>query len=126
MKEYTVRVYEDKTKWLNSDGEFHREDGPAVEYADGYKSWWINGKYHREDGPAIEYTSGDKQWWINGKLHREDGPAIEYASGYKSWWINGKRLTEEEFNRRSSKVELTMDEIANKFNININQLKIKK
>jgi len=22
----------------------HREDGPAVEYADGSKYWWLNGK----------------------------------------------------------------------------------
>ena len=30
-----------------------------------------DGKYHRIDGPAVEYTNGDKKWYINGKLHRE-------------------------------------------------------
>ena len=44
---------------------------------------------HREDGPAIEYANGNKQWCRNGQLHREDGPAIEYANGCKQWWING-------------------------------------
>ena len=24
---------------------------------------------HREDGPAVEYSNGDKEWWINGKQH---------------------------------------------------------
>ena len=36
---------------------------------------------HREDGPAIEYANGNKHWYLNGKLHREDGPAIENANG---------------------------------------------
>ena len=40
--------------WENDKGQLHRIDGPAVEYADGSKSWYINGKFHRIDGPAIE------------------------------------------------------------------------
>jgi hypothetical protein len=43
-KDYTVRVF---------------ECGP--------KFWYLNGVLHREDGPAIEYTNGGKEWWINGK-----------------------------------------------------------
>ena len=39
--------------------------------------------YHREDGPAIEYGDGDKAWYINGKYHRLDGPSSEYKNGYK-------------------------------------------
>ena len=58
-------------------------------------------------------------------LHNEDGPAIEYPIGYKAWYLNGKEITKSEFNNRN-KVELTLDEIAEKFNINVNQLKIKK
>src|SRR6056300_1991360 len=76
---------------------------------------------HREDGPAIEYTSGDKVWYINGECHREDGPAIEYADGSKFWYINGKCLTEEEFNTRMNPVELTLDEIATKFGVSVEQ-----
>ena len=77
-KEYTVRVYDD-----------------------GSKHWYLNGKHHREDGPAIEDANGYKAWYLNGKHHREDGPAVEYADGYKTWWINGNQLTEEEFNNRN-------------------------
>jgi len=25
-----------------------------------------NGKFHRDDGPAIIYANGDKSWWKNG------------------------------------------------------------
>ena len=83
---------------------------------------------HREDGPAIEWSDGDKVWCLNGKRHREDGPAVEYVDGSKEWRLNGKRLTEEEFNARMNPpdVELTLDEIAEKFGVSVDKLKIKK
>jgi len=43
---------------------------------------------HREDGPAVEWFDGSKSWCLNGKLNRLDGPAIEYANGWKEWYIN--------------------------------------
>jgi hypothetical protein len=67
------------------------------------KDWYLDGKYHREDGPAIEYASGHKEWYLNGKRHREDGPAVEYASGYKAWYLNDKKLTEKEHKAATSK-----------------------
>jgi hypothetical protein len=55
------------------DDEFHREDGPAMEWPDGTKFWYINGKYHREDGPAVEYANGFKSWYLNSiKYHEEE------------------------------------------------------
>ena len=62
MQEYTVNVYKDRTEWIQN-GNLHREDGPAVEYANGNKYWYQNGKLHREDGPAIERANGDKRWF---------------------------------------------------------------
>jgi hypothetical protein len=61
---------------------------------------WKNkdGLLHREDGPAIEYADGTKVWYLNGEFHREDGPTIEYVSGHKEWYLNGKQITEQEFN----------------------------
>ena len=49
MIEYTVKVYDD-----------------------GSKYWFLNGQLHREDGPAIETNYGTKQWFLNGQRHRED------------------------------------------------------
>ena len=83
-----------KEWWLN--GDLHREDGPAIEYANGDKEWWhLNGKLHREDGPAIEYANGGKWWYLNGKRHREDGPAIEYTNGDKEWWLDNEEVNPE-------------------------------
>ena len=81
---------------------------------------------HREDGPAIEYANGSKVWYLDGKRHREDGPAVEGSSRYKAWYLNGKELTEDEFNARTNPVELTLDEIAEKFGVSVDRLKIKK
>ena len=75
------------THYYNDLNHLHRVDGPAVEQANGDKSWLINGQYHRENGPAIEWDNGSKYWLINGQLHRENGPAIEYADGGKEYWL---------------------------------------
>lgn len=32
----------------------------------GTKLWYKNCQLHREDGPAIEWHDGDKDWFING------------------------------------------------------------
>jgi hypothetical protein len=102
MKTYKVTVNENgTTMWYNEDNKLHREDGPAIEYTDGSKYWYINNKLHREDGPASEYANGYKHWFVNGKRHREDGPAVEYLDGSKYWYINDKQLTKEEFNNRN-------------------------
>ena len=89
MIEYTVKVWDNGTKF-----------------------WYLNDKRHREDGPAMEFADGPKYWYLNGKRHREDGPAIEYANGDKYWYLNDKEVTEEEHKRMTSKVvEMTMEEI---------------
>ena len=74
----------------------HRIDGPASEYADGSKYYYIDGKYHRIDGPAIESANGSKYYYIDGKRHRIDGPAVEYADGDKHYYIDGKQHSEQE------------------------------
>ncbi len=79
------------------DGKWHREDGPAMVWADGSMWWYKNDELHREDGPAVEWANGDKAWYRDGKRHREDGPAAEYADGRKEWWVDGKWCTEEDY-----------------------------
>jgi hypothetical protein len=67
---------------------------------DDYQTVWYdkpNGNLHRIDGPALEYVNGSKYWYLNGQLHRTDGPALEYAGGAKAWYLNNKEMTEQEF-----------------------------
>ena len=42
----------------NDKGQLHRTDGPAVEYADGYKQWWIC----RIKLPEKEFDYWSKDW----------------------------------------------------------------
>jgi hypothetical protein len=116
MIKYRIRDY---PKWYLNDN-VHREDGPAIECAEGYKEWWLNGKAYTEQEfiqmtqgkelsiaeieellgykikvvKMIEYTvqvyEDRTAWFLNGKLHREDGPAIEWMGGNKEWWVDGK------------------------------------
>ena len=44
MIEYTVKVYEDGTKYWYLNDKLHREDGPAAECANGAKFWYLNGE----------------------------------------------------------------------------------
>jgi hypothetical protein len=81
---------------------------------------------HRTDGPAMEYADGTKFWWVDGQRHRSDGPAIESFNGHKFWYVDGKSLTEKEFNALTRPIELTLEDIAAKFGVDVNNLKIVK
>lgn len=85
--EYKIKKkFDDRIEYYYN-GERHRLNGPAIEYANGNKYQHQNGKLHRNDGPAIE-IDGDKLWYKNGELHRNDGPAVERKNGDKEWWVN--------------------------------------
>jgi hypothetical protein len=91
-KDGVTRYFADKAMKI-----CHRLDGPAIEWSNGSKLWFVNGKRHRLDGPAVEWSDGSKSWWVDDKLHRLDGPAVEYPSGRNAWYVDGKYLTEEAF-----------------------------
>jgi len=65
--------------WYNSNGQFHREDGPAIIHHNGYQAWCINGKSHREDGSAVIYSAGYREWWI-GNINYTDNKSFQLAA----------------------------------------------
>ncbi|TAL36542.1 MAG: hypothetical protein EPN97_06135 [Alphaproteobacteria bacterium] len=75
----------------------HRPDGPAIEFKNGDREWWIMGERHRTNGPAVECTDGYKAWYIRDQLHREDGPAVENPDGSYNWYLHGRKLPPEEW-----------------------------
>jgi hypothetical protein len=89
--------------YFNKNGEYHREDGPAIKYSGGGgECWYLNGKNHRIGGPAMSMSNGTKVWFLNGNMHRIDGPAFESFNGDKGWFLSGKELsctTQEQFER---------------------------
>ncbi len=100
--------------WFKN-GQYHREDGPAIEHSNGKREWYLHGIRHRETGPAVvipysdsigffnklcnsirewffgyEIKNAVEKWYFHGVLHRDDGPAIIYDGGAKLWYQNGK------------------------------------
>jgi hypothetical protein len=60
----------------------------------GNKQWrLLNGALHRVGGPACEYANGDKSWYLDGDYHRVDGPALEWADDHIYWYLYDKHYT---------------------------------
>lgn len=92
------RFYKD-----DATGMVHREDGPAVEWGDGTKIWYVGGKRSRVGGgPAMEFADGTKVWMTNDEYHREDGPAIEWGTGQKEFYVGGKKMSKAAFEARTN------------------------
>ena len=111
-----MKVHPNGTKEWRLNGELHRTDGPAIEWADGRKEWRLNGKLHRTDGPAIEYLDGTKQWFLNYLVHREDGPAVEWADGTKEWFLNGEQVSWQQVYRQAKDPEIELKILSYVFN----------
>jgi len=59
----------------------------CVIHSDGSKYWDLNGKFHREDGPAVEYAGGDKEWYLNDKaVHPEKLVDLWLSRGIFCWY----------------------------------------
>ena len=41
-------------------------DGLNID-SQGNKMWYLNGVLHRTDGPAVEWINGYRSWWLHGK-----------------------------------------------------------
>ena len=73
----------------------------------GNKRWKLpNGDLHREDGPAVEWWDGGKAWYLDGKLHREDGPAYQSKNGFSVWYLNGEEYTKQEYKKKMRLIKL--------------------
>jgi hypothetical protein len=70
----------------------------SVRKIEGCARVWRNqaNQYHRIDGPAIEWVDNSTEWFVMGLRHRIDGPAVEWANNVEEWWVNGKQLTQAE------------------------------
>jgi hypothetical protein len=129
-EEQYIHIDKDGDKFYYKDRSMtirHRLDGAAIEYASGSRAWWVDGKLHRLDNPAVEWANGSNLWYVEGKLHRLNGPAVELAVGSRAWWVEGEELTEEQFNDLAAPtLELTLEDIAVKFGVDVGKVKIVK
>jgi len=75
------------------------KEGITLEIRESGDRYWFNsnGELHREDGPAIEYHNGGKEYYENGWLHRIGRPAIEFTKGIRFWYLRGKQYSEYDY-----------------------------
>lgn len=76
----------------------------AADYASVNTINWKNknDQYHRKNGPAVEYSNGEQDWYRYGQFHREGGPAITFLnSSNDEYYINGNLVTKEDFDSRN-------------------------
>lgn len=66
------KEFKDRIEYRDDLGQLHREDGPAVEWYDGAKSWYINDKLHRIDGPAIDWDGTYLNYYFDGKWYSKE------------------------------------------------------
>lgn len=62
-RERLFSFHDESIVWRDKQGEFHRDNGPAVVSDDGCKKWYQHGKRHREDGPAMMNRDGQAFFW---------------------------------------------------------------
>ncbi len=74
-----IKIYKNYIIFINKNNHYHRENGPAIIYADGFKFWYQNGLCHRKNGPAIVYSNGYKAWYINDSYYTEKEYYIKIA-----------------------------------------------
>lgn len=87
---------EGNTVYYNDKNQYHRTDGPAF-VGDFGVYFYINGELHRENNPAVEWANGTKFWYMHNKRHRINGPAIENADGSVEYWVDGVQMSPESF-----------------------------
>ena len=76
---YRVVVDEFGTRYYNTRGQLHRDEGPAIEWIDGGKEWFQNGQMHRIGGPTVEWGSL-RQWFLFGVEYTEQAYYAKLAS----------------------------------------------
>jgi len=67
---YTIREFDDGEKWWTCREMYHREDGPAKEYVNGMKEWYLNGNRYTEENwnkqPVVKYEMRKRKLKVLG------------------------------------------------------------
>lgn len=68
---------------------------------------------HREDGPAIEWSNKDKEWWVNDKRHRWNSPALIITDlGINVWMLFGIKVTEKYYRKWLKENGMNIDNLT--------------
>lgn len=92
-------------------------EGHCLIKSSGNQYWFKKGRAsHREDGPAVIWADGDEYWWCNNLIHRIGGPAglIETEDEQEhQFWIHGFPYEEEDYWNHPLLIEFKLNNIIN-------------
>jgi hypothetical protein len=57
-------------EWRDAKGELHRAGGPARVFPSGRREWFRHGRLSREDGPAVEHANGSVKYYVKVREER--------------------------------------------------------
>jgi len=77
MREITISMFEDFPEYFTGIITVYIPGGPHEENTDYYKLYLKNGKYHREDGPAKIWNDGFKEWWLDHVCYGDNRILVE-------------------------------------------------
>lgn len=100
--EYTSGFHSGNKYWLK-DGKSHREDGPAVEYNDGSKQWWIEGTYYYSEEDFKKEIERRSQKNINSETNTKTEIAAPLTASVASLKSEGTPASEEKKMTKSTK-----------------------
>ena len=64
-----------------------------VEYKNGSIEYYLNGEYHREDGPAVIFSNGRKDWYLKDKrISTEKVNEWIIENNISNVWTNSHKL----------------------------------
>ena len=68
-------------------------DNPQIDSC-GNKVWIVNGLLHREDGPAFEWANGNKDWYVNGEYLSGPLNLLGYSANWKDLveWMTPREI----------------------------------
>ena len=76
---------------VDDNGEHYKtKDGYRFEDVDGNILWYRNWVLHRLDGPAVEFANGSKSWWVNGEQMMSEGQ----FNRRRAWMVKNNLLNE--------------------------------
>lgn len=47
-----------------------------IQSKNGARRWYRDGRLHREDGPAIERADGTREWWLFGRRYETEAEFV--------------------------------------------------
>jgi len=79
---------------------------------EGCKCWYKNGDFHRNNNPAVVWDTGREEWYQNGECHRLNGFAIiDVVVKINVYYIHNKMLHPDQYEHHPLVLNYKLEQI---------------